>query len=100
MDSENPTHGQSAEKQTDKVSYIYYAFQYPLDFGADMTHVSYLTGANFRSIATYFDQNPSTKNIKLVACVKEGGHSTLNQNKTASHAPCPATQGHIPYALL
>ena len=21
-------------------------------------------------------------------------------NKTASHAPCPATQGHIPYALL
>ena len=21
-------------------------------------------------------------------------------NNTASHAPCPATQGHIPYALL
>ena len=27
-------------------------------------------------------------------------NTTIKQNKTASHALCPATQGHIPYALL
>ena len=36
-------------------------FQYPLDFGADVTHDSCLTAANFRSIAVYFDQKPFTK---------------------------------------
>ena len=40
---------------------LYYAFQYPLDFGADVTHDSCLAAANFSSIAAYFDQKPSTK---------------------------------------
>ena len=40
---------------------VYYAFQYPLDFGADVIHDSCLTAASFRSIAAYFDQKPSTK---------------------------------------
>ena len=31
------------------------------DFGADVTHDSCPTAANFRSIATYFDQKTSTK---------------------------------------
>ena len=39
----------------------YYAFQYPLDFHADVTQDSCLTAAYFRSIAAYFDQEPSTK---------------------------------------
>ena len=33
-----------------------YAFQYPLDFGAAVTHDSCLTAVNFRSIAAYFDK--------------------------------------------
>ena len=44
--------------QMDKSSY--YAFQYSLDFGADVTQDSCLTAAKFRSIAAHFDQKPST----------------------------------------
>ena len=43
------------------VLWQYYAFQYPLDFSADVTQDSCLMAANFRSIAAYFDQKLSTK---------------------------------------
>ena len=34
------------------------------DFGADVTHDTYPTAANFRSIAAYFDQKTSTKTAR------------------------------------
>ena len=38
-----------------------YTCQYPLDFGADVTHDSCLMAANFRSLAACFDKKMSTK---------------------------------------
>ena len=43
--------------------FAYYAFQYPLDFGADETHHSCLTAANFRGTAAYFEKKQSTKSL-------------------------------------
>ena len=59
------------------ITYSYYAFQYPLDFGADVTRDSCLTTANFRSFAAYSPQKHQT------SCLcNEGSHSTLIKKGT------------------